>query len=498
MKNKMQELKTEILENVENSLDKALERLLDGLTTPIASPPRPRKGSGAFREKVFVCRESALTELWAVSHMRSAFNICTALFIVLITNLILLYIAEPKQFWNDLEFVTYCFGNVTVWGGIVALMHVSLGCVLYPGYKYWAFKRFPSPEIRRFDVIFLILYILFQVYLFIAPVYLLLVNNLSPLQNCIIVSEQTRLLMKSYAFVRENLSRAINFKVHQEENKDLPKEPCPEFQKFLYFLFAPTLVYRDSYPRTPKVHWDKVAWLFVQFLACILTTFTAFQRCVVQIFNSVGNEQFRLETLVIVLSGCILVGCVFMFCGFYGFLHCWMNAFAEMLRFGDRTFYSDWWNSTSYQKYYRTWNTIVHDWLYAYIYRDLIKVFPGSRAFSMFLVFLISAIMHEYIIAMILGFLYPIMFGLMITFGVWVVHLTRGRTSDLWNVFIWWGVCCGWGVMFVLYSSEYYSRRNCPSSHTGLMDFIVPRSWSCQWLQIPFLQGNSVAPSSVQ
>ena len=24
---------------------------------------------------------------------------------------------------------------------------------------------------------------------------------------------------------------------------------CPDFSKYLYFLFAPTLVYRDTYPR---------------------------------------------------------------------------------------------------------------------------------------------------------------------------------------------------------------------------------------------------------
>jgi hypothetical protein len=45
-----------------------------------------------------------------------------------------------------------------------------------------------------------------------------------------------------------------------------------------------------------------------------------------------------------------------------------------MLRFGDRQFYLDWWNSTSFNVYYRTWNTLVQDWLYTYIYRDLYKV----------------------------------------------------------------------------------------------------------------------------
>lgn len=30
----------------------------------------------------------------------------------------------------------------------------------------------------------------------------------------------------------------------------------------------------------------------------------------------------------------------------------------------------DWWNSTSFSNYYRTWNVVVHDWLYSYVYQD--------------------------------------------------------------------------------------------------------------------------------
>ncbi|CAF4985456.1 unnamed protein product, partial [Rotaria socialis] len=30
----------------------------------------------------------------------------------------------------------------------------------------------------------------------------------------------------------------------------------------------------------------------------------------------------------------------------------------------------DWWTATSWSSYYRTWNIVVHDWLYTYIYRD--------------------------------------------------------------------------------------------------------------------------------
>lgn len=34
-----------------------------------------------------------------------------------------------------------------------------------------------------------------------------------------------------------------------------------------------------------------------------------------------------------------LAGVLVLFLGFFAFLHCWLNAFAEMLRFADRMFY---------------------------------------------------------------------------------------------------------------------------------------------------------------
>lgn len=36
--------------------------------------------------------------------------------------------------------------------------------------------------------------------------------------------------------------------------------------------------------------------------------------------------------------------------------------------------FQDWWNSTTFSNYYRTWNVVVHDWLYTYIYKDVWKV----------------------------------------------------------------------------------------------------------------------------
>ena len=44
-----------------------------------------------------------------------------------------------------------------------------------------------------------------------------------------------------------------------------------------------------------------------------------------------------LERLLILFI--LFLGVLILFLIFFAFLHCWLNAFAEMLRFGDRMFY---------------------------------------------------------------------------------------------------------------------------------------------------------------
>lgn len=44
--------------------------------------------------------------------------------------------------------------------------------------------------------------------------------------------------------------------------------------------------------------------------------------------------DFKVSVCVFVLSGMLML-----LLGFFAFLHCWLNAFAEMLRFADRMFY---------------------------------------------------------------------------------------------------------------------------------------------------------------
>ena len=80
--------------------------------------------------------------------------------------------------------------------------------------------------------------------------------------------------------------------------------------------------------------------------------------------------------------------------GFYMLFHLFLNFLAEALRFGDRVFYKDWWNATTFEQYWRLWNLPVHYWLVRHLYFPCLRM-GMSKAGAAFAVFLFSAIFHE-------------------------------------------------------------------------------------------------------
>ena len=87
----------------------------------------------------------------------------------------------------------------------------------------------------------------------------------------------------------------------------------------------------------------------------------------------------------------------------------------------------DWWNSSTYASYYRTWNVVVHDWLYTYVYKDVYELCGRrSRVIPMMVVFFISSLFHEYIITFTFRCFYPI---LLLMFGGFGCKLLGNRST---------------------------------------------------------------------
>ncbi|XP_062975667.1 sterol O-acyltransferase 2 isoform X2 [Elgaria multicarinata webbii] len=309
-----------------------------------------------------------------------------------------------------------------------------------------------------------------------CPIYTAVSYRLGPASRFIVILEQIRFLMKSHSFLRESVPPIL-----QSTSQDGKVHP-PEFSTYLYFLFCPTLIYRENYPRTPYVRWTYVIQNFAKFLGCVFYLHLIMVHHCVPVFTNLSKQPFTVKTLVLSIFNATLPGMVLLLACFFGLLHCWQNAFAEMLRFADRTFYKDWWNSTSFSTYYRKWNVTVHDWLYCYIYQDFLWLLRGKgRAVAMLSVFIVSAAVHEYSFTLCFGFFYPVMFTLFAIFGViFNFILNDKRTSPVWNVLMWIFLFVGQGIQVCLYCQEWYAQIDCPLKERTFWGIVTPRSWSCR------------------
>ena len=98
---------------------------------------------------------------------------------------------------------------------------------------------------------------------------------------------------------------------------------------------------------------------------------------------------------------------------FYAMFHSYMNLFAELTYFGDRRFYSDWWNAGDLSEYWRKWNFPVHSFLMRHVYYPLRRR-KINKMLALLTTFLLSALAHEYIVVGVLRVFNGIAFSIMI------------------------------------------------------------------------------------
>lgn len=117
---------------------------------------------------------------------------------------------------------------------------------------------------------------------------------------------------------------------------------------------------------------------------------------------------------------------------------------------------------------------------------------------AMLFVFTVSAVVHEYILAVCFGFFYPVLFCLFMCFGsnklcrccldekadkpstyfiasfvyytfifllpavMFNFILHDQRKGPIWNIIMWTSLFLGHGVIICLYSQEWYAQQYCP------------------------------------
>jgi len=207
----------------------------------------------------------------------------------------------------------------------------------------------------------------------------------------------------SYAFTNRDLRHAY---LHPNQADPLPElyKSCPypqniNMKNLCYFWWAPTLVYQPAYPRTDKIRWgfvfkrlaelaglSIVIWIAsAQYAAPLLQN--SLDKMLTLNFTSIVERVMKLSTISVF---CWL-------CGFFALFQSALNALAEIMRFGDREFYGDWWNVSSIRTYWTTWNKPVTNFMRRHIYTPLVgRGVPPAVA--QVIVFLFSGILHEMLV----------------------------------------------------------------------------------------------------
>lgn len=420
----------------------------------------------------FKARESTLTTLIESSlHIRAMYHIFVVILIILLLDTVVFDLIEYGKINIGLRVVANGFGDfkrgVRIW-----LYQFCLALSLYPGLLMFAFG---ARHLRKSPGILKIWtrlgvagVVTLQAALIGIPTWQLANKHLAVASAISVTCEMFRFAMKIHAVTMACAPRCLD-----------ERKPLPTFKHYLYFLFAPTLVYRDQYPRTKKTRWSVVAFHFSEVAAIVFYDSFLWERFILPYWSDYGKQtQVEASYVVRGMFGCILPGMLSFLCGFYCLLHAWMNAFAEMLTFADKQFYEEWWTKSQFSHYYRSWNLVVYSWLRDHIYKPLAP--RMGRGTATLIVFLVSSIAHEVVLALSFGFFYPVLLVEFGVLGLIFVPLTAKsgrRFPNVFNVIMWLSFFIGNGLLWSLYPMEYFARQNCPASDNDR--FYIPKSWTC-------------------
>lgn len=205
----------------------------------------------------------------------------------------------------------------------------------------------------------------------------------------------------SYAFTNRDLRHAM---LHPNTATSFLPElyaKCPYPQNITlgnlcYFWWAPTLVYQPYYPRTDSIRWVFAAKRIGEAIGLSVFIWLATAQYAAPVLrNSLGTMAvLDYPSIVERLMKLSTISLIVWLAGFFALFHSFLNALAEVMKFGDRQFYEDWWNSTTMKSYWSTWNKPVYHFMRRHIYSPLVGRGWSHQAASAW-VFIFSGLLHE-------------------------------------------------------------------------------------------------------
>ncbi|TVY92455.1 Sterol O-acyltransferase [Lachnellula willkommii] len=227
------------------------------------------------------------------------------------------------------------------------------------------------------------------------------------------------------------------------------------------YIVLPTLVYELEYPRSDSINWYYVAEKAVAVFGILgimnLVSQTFIYPVVVRTIEMKDAGlplQERLKEFPWILSDLIFPFMMEYMMTWYVIWECILNLLAEVTYFADRGFYSDWWNSVSWDQFARDWNRPVHNFLLRHVYHSSISSMKINKNTATLITFFLSACVHE----LVMWCLFKKLRGYLLILQMSqlpLVQLSRSRflrgRATLGNLIFWIGIFTGPSLLCSLY-----------------------------------------------
>jgi len=248
-----------------------------------------------------------------------------------------------------------------------------------------------------------------------------------------------------------------------------------------FFCLAPTLTYQIAFPRLPGRNRFRILSLSVRLIISIGALIFILAQIVSPTLDDMIKEldghqheyaMFSLDIVAKYLLKLTIYSTYAWLLGFYAYFHVFFNLLAEILRFGDRVFYKDWWNSADVSSYWRLWNLPVHYWLIRHLYFPSIRK-GANKQFAMLLVFFFSAVVHEILISIPFHVIRPWSFlGMMGQIPLIAITKYLSKTwpgSSIGNIIFWFSFCIiGQPTAILMYTIDHWKMAT--ECNPDLMD----------------------------
>ncbi|XP_074593199.1 sterol O-acyltransferase 1-like [Brevipalpus obovatus] len=255
----------------------------------------------------------------------------------------------------------------------------------YLFFNSWSLLQWKLVKSTRNPLIFTIIQIPMILFLFAVPSYIVTFNPVGVTLRIIVGCETVRFGLKLWALVGETFGK--------------DEDQQATLREFFYFLYAPTLIFRKSYPKKAR-SWSRLfLYIFLVYIQIGLVA-ELFAGWTIRMGTIAGLSKYsshlNSSALPIPILGPALI---FMFWLFH--FHTWLNMCSEILCFGDQRFYGPWWEPMLLVKMIKEWNPIIHNFIKKYAY-DSISKKTSNSIYRFLAVGFISGPLHDFIFSLVI------------------------------------------------------------------------------------------------